>query len=341
MRCHSPNHNKALPFQPWQQCSERCLWCVALKTDTFNCILHPTTARASLTGQVSTLPAYEASQSLWNLTRPPCVPLAWVRVHNAPLPLRHWLRCQQTATLSVSDSYSAAKWQKHGSCVRIYSVVKIHCWRAFLSHTVVSLYSELPPSMMMSPASRRGTWEMIHRTDQVRQGSSQVILAVWRRTRNPPVYQWSRPQPAQLWPAGRSSWVSSAWTPCPPETLLRSLWNPSPHSAGSRAPLTRSDCRHRPVERGLLIRLGNSWITRSLAPVMTLPRSHGHSCSWWGSGPWQPTQSVRCLLWGGNRSNYIYCSWGHLVTTWTWHSTIFFHGWHLGYMKFFVVFCFF
>lgn len=172
MRCHSPNRNKALPFQPWQQCSERCLWCVALKTHIQPCIIDPMTARAFLTSRVSTLAAYEASPSLWNLTRPPCLPLAWARVRNAPLPLRHWLRCQQTATLSVSDSYSAAKWQKHGSGVRIYSVVKIHCWRAFLSPTVVSLYSELPPSMMISPASRRGTWGMWHGTDQVRQGSA-------------------------------------------------------------------------------------------------------------------------------------------------------------------------
>lgn len=207
--------------------------------------------------------SYEASQNLWNLTRPPCAPLAWARVRSAPLPRRHWLRCQQTATLSVSDSYSAAKGHKHGRCVRIYSAVKIHRWRAFLSPTVVSLYSELPPSMMISPASRRGTWGRVRGTDQLRQGSAQVIWMVWWRTGNPPVYQWSRPQPAQLWPAGWSSWVSSAWRPCPPETPLRSLWNPSPHSAGSRGPLTRFDCRHRPVERGLLIRQRSSWITRS------------------------------------------------------------------------------
>lgn len=121
--------------------------------------------------------------------------------------------------------------------------------RFLLSPTVVSLYSELPPSMMISPASSRGTWTTTRatQTDQLsRQGSSQVILMKW--THDPPIYQWSRPQPVQLWPAGWSSWVSSAWTPCPPGTLLRSLWNPLPHSSGSHAPLTRFDCRHRPVE---------------------------------------------------------------------------------------------
>lgn len=134
------------------------------------------------------------------------------------------------------------------------------------------------------------------------------------RTQGLPVYQWSRPRPGRLWPAGWSSWASSAWTPCPPEIRLRSLWNPSPHSSGSRAPWTRFDCRHRPAERGLLITPRESWITKSGAPVMTLPQNHGHSCSWWGSGPWQPNQSVRCLLCGHNGRIYIQCSVEHRVT---------------------------
>ena len=62
-----------------------------------------------------------------------------------------------------------------------------------------------------------------------------------------PVYQWSHPQPVQPSPAGWSSWASSAWTPCPPETRLQPPWSPSPHSSGSRAPWTRFGCRRRPV----------------------------------------------------------------------------------------------
>lgn len=77
----------------------------------------------------------------------------------------------QTLTTPLNDS-------KHRSCVRTLSVVKTHCWRAFLSPTVVSLYSELPPSMMISPASSRGTWGVRHGPDQVRQGSTQRISAV-------------------------------------------------------------------------------------------------------------------------------------------------------------------
>lgn len=196
-----------------------------------------------------TAPLGKPHKRRWNLTRPPCVPPAWARGHNAPLPLHRWRRCQQTAALSVSGSCSAAKWQKDGSCLRRCSVVRVHPRRAFVSPTVVSLYSELPPSMMMSPASRRGTWGTERGADRLRQRSTPGILAVRWRTGNPPVYQWSRPPPAQLWPAGWSSWVSSAWTPSPPETLLRSLWNLSPHSAESRAPLTQFDCRRRPVDR--------------------------------------------------------------------------------------------
>lgn len=62
-----------------------------------------------------------------------------------------------------------------------------------------------------------------------------------------PVCQWSRPQPVQPWPTGWSSLASSAWTPCPPETPLRSPWCPLPHFSGSHAPWTRSGWMRRPI----------------------------------------------------------------------------------------------
>lgn len=66
--------------------------------------------------------------------------------------------------------------------------------------------------------------------------------------------------------------------------------------------------------------------------VKTLPRSHGHSCSWWGSGPWQPNQWVRCLLWGGNRRDFN--AFKDLVTTSTLETFLHFpHCWHFAQWK--------
>lgn len=93
--------------------------------------------------------------------------------------------------------------------------------------TVVSLYSELPPSMIISPASRRGTWE-INGSQKQNLFNKEHFQTNWTQlsTKYRPVCQWSRPQPVQPWPAEWSSSVSSTWTPCPPETLLQSPWSP-------------------------------------------------------------------------------------------------------------------
>lgn len=95
------------------------------------------------------------------LTKPLYGLLAWVRGHIVPPPLHHWLHCPQTASPSLSDWCTAAVWQKHTwalstSSAGHHDFLLGRDWHLL---TVVSLYSELPPSMMISPASRRGTWK--------------------------------------------------------------------------------------------------------------------------------------------------------------------------------------
>lgn len=43
--------------------------------------------------------------------------------------------------------------------------------------------------------------------------------------------------------------------------------------------------------------------------VIILPQSHGHSCSWWGFGPWQPNQSAQCLLCEETITNVNHINW--------------------------------
>lgn len=168
----------------------------------------------------------------------------------------------QTLTTPLNDGNTGAAWER-------FLPLRFTAEECFC-HLPLYLCTQSCHRRWWYPRPQAGEpWGMIHGTDQVRQGSTQRTSAVRWRTRDPPVYQWSRPQPARLWPAGWSSWASSAWTPCPPETLLRWLQNPWPHSARSRAPLTRFDCRRRPMERE------GCWLDRGRA------ESPGVQNQWW------------------------------------------------------------
>lgn len=93
----------------------------------------------------------------------PCVRQASATARSEPPPLLRSLRCPQTIGLSPLSFYTDAAHRFMHVCIHLSHsdmCTNLNCVCNCPELTVVSLYSELPPSIMMSPASKRGTCQM-------------------------------------------------------------------------------------------------------------------------------------------------------------------------------------
>lgn len=136
-----------------------CLSCAHLCRDALKDVLNmwpvPSNSNQYLQNTIDECTAARIKLVLFTML--PCVLQASVMVRSEPPPLLHSRRCRQTTGLSPLGSYTGAAHRHIYMSLTFWDMDNPKCVCNSTGLTVVSLYSELPPSMMMSPDSKRGT----------------------------------------------------------------------------------------------------------------------------------------------------------------------------------------